>query len=177
MCGRVFCGAACFHTYNLCYCAKYLKNLQKKSSKNDFLDVINEKKAFSKFYILTLIKQLKKLFIKYLKCLIQYELDEYKIDIESGHLFFAANKNFRCECGLFELKNTKTDDLDLKEFSNDFSLLETENLLSFNENSTRLIKNEKNLRITDCFESKISCFKTFRDIVSSINQIGAFVYN
>ena len=88
---------------------EYLKNLQKTSCKNDFQDETNEKKAFSKFYILTLIKQLKKLFIKYLKCLIQYELDEYKIDIESGHLFFAANRNLRCECGLFELKKTKTD--------------------------------------------------------------------
>ena len=175
--GRVFCGAACFHTYNLCFSAKYLNSLLKNSSIKDFLGEMNENKISPKFFILTLIKQLKKIFTKYLKCLLEHDLDEYKIDIESGHLFYVNSKNLKCECGLFVLENIKKDDLGLIEFSDDFSLLEKEILLTFNKNSIRLTKKEENLRLIDCYESKINCFKVIRDIISSIYQIGVFVYN
>ncbi len=173
--GRVLCGAACFHTYTLCYCANYLKHLLKNPCKNNSLSEIIESESSPKSFVLTLIKQLKKVFINYLKCLLERDLDEYKIDTESGHLFYSNNKKLKCECGLFELKNA--DDFGLIELSDDFSLIEGEILLSYNEHSLRLAKKEETLTIIDCHESKVNCFKIARDIISSIHRIGVLVYN
>ena len=128
-----------------------------------------------KFLILTLTKQLKQIFFSYFRCLLNDDPDEYKIDIESGHLFHTKSNNSNCECGLFKLKNFNLDK-DLIEILDDFSMLESERILAFSQTSQRLTKIEENICLIDCFESKINCLKIAHDILSSIIHLGVFIY-
>ena len=175
--GAMFCGGACFHTYCITYVAKYLNSLSP-NALYEILEIRNTEKLAPKFLKLSLIKKVKQLFSSYTRCVLENDLDEYKIDLECGHVFRLNSSHINCECGLFKLTSTASSDLLLVDFFNDFSLVECQSLLSFNEkNSDRLVKNEENAILLDCYESKLNAFKIARDILSSVLHVGVFVYN
>ena len=175
-------------------CFSQIKNNDAKSELwdavfEDFEEVINE--SARKSINLSFLKKIKHIFVSYLKKLLSKHISEYRVNLETGHVFYASDKNeTSCKCGLFTAKSNDSsfvgffsdDFLDL-EFEDFYSILNnSDQLLCFNEQLNfrrkfNLIRNETNIKHIDCFESKVNGLKIARDILSTIMQIGVFVHN
>lgn len=140
-------GGPCFYSY----CITFL-----------WSKIENKKKEIEKF------KFIRNLFFQFLEKLTDKE-HEYGICLRSGHYF--KNESMKCECGIiarqqkYDLYNLNNSDLREINFSHLFE----------NQNSYEICL--KNLRLIDCFESKINAFKIARDVLSTFFHVGIIVTN
>jgi hypothetical protein len=131
--------------------------------------------------LVLLMKKYQSIFSKYYSRLLTSHSTDFKLSLQTGHVFYKSNAN--CKCGLFT--RTKNDphyffDLGFEDLC--FVINNSRVLLSFNElldkdNEMSLIKNVENVKLIDCCESKINALKVARDILSTVMHIGVFVYN
>ena len=165
--GKAFCGGACFYTYCLCFAWRYLL----KSLKNQVV---------KKHVACNLLKRFSSIFIhKFARFLLAHEdLDDYRLNIECGHLFYKESNI--CECGLFEIQDDNKFAEHVISLTNENLFynqeIDAQNILSFNEKSTCYLKRNKPFLI-DCYESKLNAFKLLKDILSTVSHIGVFIYN
>ena len=173
--GVALCGGPCFYTYCLCYLWKCIKELPSELIYDLFeINPDNSSKSYSmKFLKLSLIKNIKLIFMSYIKNLLEHDLDEYKLDLECGHLFHSGQDSI-CLCGLFSINNINGINLNISDLN--YDLIYNTDILSFSGNKA-VKRNDKHLRLIDCYESKLNAFKLARDILSTILHIGVFIYS
>ena len=133
------------------------------------------------------MKLTRHIFYSYAKCLLDTnKLELYNMSLACGHLFLMdesaeSAQSVTCQCGLFEVSNSCETSLDLVAIdSGDFINWNLDRLLTFeaNEHLSKLAirVNPANVRYLDCYESKLNALKTARDILTSILNIGVFIF-
>jgi hypothetical protein len=133
-------------------------------------------------------KMIKNLFLNYAITLIDHNgsndgtlSDLYKLNIKCGHLFYINTSESinNCHCGLYSCSN-KNDFIDIFDDNNESYLINSSSdfLVASNLNGESLLtKSTSNVNILDCAESKLNSFKLVRNILSTILQIGVFIYD
>jgi hypothetical protein len=133
---------------------------------------------------ISFMKKVKSIFMKYLTRLLVRHSSEYKLNLETGHLFcLKQEQKFTCKCGLFSTKINQQLSVDsFVELSfDDFNpvLDNFDKVLSYEKNEViEIVRNEEsNVKLIDCYESKVNALKIASDILSTVLHIGVFVYN
>jgi len=127
-----------------------------------------------------LLKKFRSIFIlKFAKFLLAHQdLDDYRLNIQSGHLFYKDSS--QCECGLFKIEDKSKFSEHVTSLTNENSFynqeVDVENLLSFDERLNSCLKRNKPFLI-DCYESKLNAFKLLKDVLSTVSHIGVFIFN
>lgn len=151
--GHAVCGGACFYTYSMCLNWKYLVDNQ---------NLFNIK---HKSNLINLLRVTKLVFYSFAKNLLDKD-EDYKLDLNSGHLF---KSSANCSCGLF-VNRLNGNFIDLNEEIN-YMTINFKDILSIK------LTNESNVELLDSVDSKINVFKLAREILTSILQIGVFIHN
>jgi hypothetical protein len=100
------------------------------------------------------------------KLIDQDKKENYVLSLENGHCFYGKSKS-RCICGLVEIEDSTFIDL------NDLNPL---NIIDCTKILNRPLEKCKPI-LLDCYESKLNVFKLTRDLISTISNIGVFIYN
>jgi hypothetical protein len=145
----------------------------------------NIKTSTRKSIIISFMNKTRQIFMGYIKALIQKHPCDYEINLNTGHIFYLNSETSRtmqsCKCGLFSMKATERTHFTFFTLDSDDLGRIVDNLelfLSFSqESNNRIIRNELNVRLIDCFESKLNCFKVISDVLTTILNVGVFVYN
>ncbi len=144
------CGGACFYSYCLCFAWKFI--LEKKVDRQ----------------IEKCLRNMKALFVRFLKNLIDYEetCDCY-INMLDGHFYSHADK---CDCGAFKVDPNLAGVMKIRIIDDDhnFQFVRPSSILSGSivESTPCLI---------DCHESKTNALQLAHRLFITFSQIGGFI--
>ena len=133
--------------------------------------MISQSKSNNRPLKIKLINYFKHILINFIQTLLdRNEMENYVLNLESGHCFQSKSKS-HCICGLIESKNLKIF-VDLNDLD-PINIIDCEknDLLKF------IMLNKYPPILLDCYESKLNVFKITRDLISTILNIGVFIYN
>lgn len=160
--GLATCGGPCFYTTSMCYVWKTLPEL---------IGEIFGSEGVKNTRLVWHMKKFRRVFSKYFNQLLEYEYNEYDLDLDSGHLFH--DNETECVCGLFSStqrsNSMRLDDESSFELSNFSSKIFL--------NSTIERKKTTNLKLIDCFDSKLNALSVTRDILATLLNIGVFIHD
>ncbi len=130
--------------------------------------MILQSQSNSRSVKIKLINYFKHIFINFIQTLLdQDRIEDYALSLESGHCFNSKSE-FRCICGFVETKNFTF--IDLNDLD-PLTIIDSENILEHK------MLNKHPPTLLDCYESKLNVFKITRDLLSTILNIGVFIYN
>lgn len=160
--GAAICGGPCFYTYCLCYLWKNLEPMLRELS--------DEETALKRATIVPYLRHLKSIFQPYFIQLLDNDIIEYRIDLDSGHLFHEESSH--CVCNLFNSsKQSRLVGLD------DDLFLDTIDFSSILSDSTDRRNHPSETVFIDCLESKLNALTVSRDILSTILNVGVFIHD
>lgn len=132
-------------------------------------EIIGEYEGAKKTRLVWHIKKFRRIFSKYFNQLLEYESNEYELDLDSGHLFH--DNETECVCGLFrsteQSNSMRLDDessIELTDFSSKI----------FSNSTTKITQN---LKLIDCFDSKLNALSVTRDILATLLNVGVFIHD
>lgn len=167
--GVVICGGPCFYTFCLCHLWKNIREISTES----FGDY--EANRQKNYQTLWNIKILRQIFVHFITRLLENDLNNYTLDLQCGHLFEFKSEiiSLKCLCGLFNY-NQNSNFVNLSSNESSFPSIETKSIL---EESRLKDKHQYNLKLIDCYESKLNVFRTSRDVLVTLLNIGTYVCN
>ena len=166
--GHILCGGACFYTYSISFLWKFLYQ--------EFIDSFQSanrtrQNFVNKSRIFDLMKSIKRIFMNFARYLLPSTLDEYNIDLTSGHLF-QINVS-QCDCSLIHKEQLEMSVNLMGEIS--FREIDFERILNHKIHVRK--EAELDMQLMDCFDSKLNCLKLTREVIGSILQVGVFIHD